>query len=144
MSAGFGLAMRAALPAWRSQGHGCAIALSSQAARRGQSLIAAYTATKAAIDGMVRALAVELAPVVRVNAVAPGIVVTEMIQEDFARQAELDWVTTEDVAERTRQRIPLRSFQSADAVAAGVAFLIGPDSRRITGEVLAVDGGMSA
>jgi NAD(P)-dependent dehydrogenase (short-subunit alcohol dehydrogenase family) len=141
---GFGLAVRAALPVWHEQGNGCAVALSSQAARRGQSLIAAYTATKAAIDGMVRALAVELAPVVRVNAVAPGIVMTDMIAEDFARQARLDRVSTDEVAERSLRRIPLRDFQSADAVAAGVAFLIGRDGRHITGEVLAVDGGMSA
>jgi NAD(P)-dependent dehydrogenase (short-subunit alcohol dehydrogenase family) len=93
---------------------------------------------------MVRALAVELAPVVRVNAVAPGIVMTDMIAEDFARQARLDRVSTDEVAERSLRRIPLRDFQSADAVAAGVAFLIGRDGRHITGEVLAVDGGMSA
>jgi NAD(P)-dependent dehydrogenase (short-subunit alcohol dehydrogenase family) len=141
---GFALAVQAALPAWRSQGSGCAVVLSSQAARRGQSLIATYTASKAALDGMVRALAVELAPVVRVNAVAPGIVMTAMIEEDFNRQADLDGLSPDDVAERTRLRIPLRRFQTPESIAGTVAFLLSTHARDITGQVLAVDGGMSA
>lgn len=141
---GFGLAVQAALPHWRANNSGCAVVLSSQAARRGQPLISAYTAAKAAVEGLVRSLAIELAPEVRLNAVAPGIVPTDMILEDFARQAALHGTTTAAVERRTLARIPLRRFQPATAVAAAVAFLISPAARDITGHVLAVDGGMSA
>lgn len=141
---GFGLAVQAALPHWRANGDGCAVVLSSQAARAGQPLISAYSAAKAALEGLVRSLAVELAPQVRLNAVAPGIVVTDMIMEDFARQAALEGVPIAAVRRRTVARIPLGRFQPAAAVAAAVAFLISPAGRDITGHVLAVDGGMSA
>ncbi|WP_228559307.1 SDR family NAD(P)-dependent oxidoreductase [Catenulispora pinisilvae] len=141
---GFGLAVSALLPQWRAAGIGRAVVLSSQAARRGQALISAYTASKAGLEGLVRALAVELAPVVRVNAVAPGIVLTPMIEEDFRRQAAAADVDPEEIARRTAQRIPLGSFQRPESVAAMVVFLLGRGAADITGQCIAVDGGMTA
>lgn len=141
---GFALAVRATLPQWKRLGDGCAVALSSQAARRGQALLAAYSASKAAVEAIVRALAIELAPVVRVNAVAPGIVLTDMIRLDFELQAKLGRLDRREVAEQALRRIPLERFQAPEAVAAAVAFLVSPAARDITGHTIAVDGGMTA
>lgn len=140
---GFALAVQAALPHWRAHGSGSAVAVSSQAARRGQPLISAYTASKAALEGLIRALAVELAPHIRLNAVAPGITLTDMITADFARQAELAHTTITDIEQRALRRIPQHRFQPPTAIAAAVTYLLSPAADSITGHVLAVDGGMS-
>jgi NAD(P)-dependent dehydrogenase (short-subunit alcohol dehydrogenase family) len=100
----------------------------SQFGARGHSL---YCASKAALDGMVRALAMELAPVVRVNAVLPGAVQTPMAEAVFADPV---------IMERLRQNYPLGIGQPAD-VAAAVEFLMSDDARWMTGQSLVIDGG---
>lgn len=100
----------------------------SQFGARGHSL---YCASKAALDGMVRALAVELAPEVRVNSVLPGAVRTPMAEAAFADPL---------IVERLRQYYPLGLGQPTD-VAAAVEFLMSEDARWITGHQFIVDGG---
>jgi NAD(P)-dependent dehydrogenase (short-subunit alcohol dehydrogenase family) len=119
------------------------INIGSQAGHQGQALVAHYCASKAAILGLTKAMAIELAPRLQVNAVCPGIVQTDMIEADFRRQATILDLDPYEIARGTLARIPLGRFQSAESVAATVAFLLSEDAADITGQVVHVNGGMT-
>jgi NAD(P)-dependent dehydrogenase (short-subunit alcohol dehydrogenase family) len=89
-----------------------------------------YNATKAAVIHLTRQLAAELAPGVRVNAVAPGIVRTQL--------ARALW---ESFEERLKQALPLGRIGEPEDIADVIAFLAGEESRWMTGQTLVVDGG---
>jgi NAD(P)-dependent dehydrogenase (short-subunit alcohol dehydrogenase family) len=89
-----------------------------------------YNATKAAVIHLTRQFAVELAPGVRVNAVAPGIVRT--------RLARGLWENAED---RLREALPLGRIGEPDDIADAITFLAGEKARWITGQTLVIDGG---
>jgi len=91
-----------------------------------------YSMSKGALVGLTRALALALAPAVRVNAVAPGLIGTEM-----------SMAIPEDVRERMVSAIPLGRMGRPEEVAETVAFLASDDSAYITGEVITVGGGRS-
>lgn len=111
--------------------------VTSIAARRGTLGHAAYAAAKAAVEGWARSLAIELAPRrVRVNCVAPGWVDTEL-SRGVARQ-----IGDEAVAGHLAS-YPLGAGTTED-VAGAIVFLLGSGARWITGQTLAVDGGLSA
>jgi NAD(P)-dependent dehydrogenase (short-subunit alcohol dehydrogenase family) len=85
---------------------------------------------------LTKALALELAPSnIRVNAVAPGFVVTPFTAESLADPAVVSWAL---------ERIPLKRLAMPEDVAAAVAFLASEESSYMTGAELAVDGGWSA
>jgi NAD(P)-dependent dehydrogenase (short-subunit alcohol dehydrogenase family) len=97
---------------------------------------AAYIASKAAVVGMTKALALDLAEFdIRVNCVVPGATETE-IWADYPADPE--------VYQQNLLLTPLRRWGLPSDVAAGVAFLSSPDAAHITGAVLAIDGGTSA
>jgi NAD(P)-dependent dehydrogenase (short-subunit alcohol dehydrogenase family) len=95
----------------------------------------ASAAAKAALEALVRALAVEWAPAITVNAVAPG-----FTRKDPGAHAALDARAFEERI----ARIPMRRLGSTEEVAAAIAFLASPAAGYITGQVLHVDGGITA
>jgi NAD(P)-dependent dehydrogenase (short-subunit alcohol dehydrogenase family) len=105
--------------------------ISSNISNFGAKAFTAYAASKSAVDGLMRCLAVELAPDVRVNSVLPGGIRTAMTEQTY-QNAEL--------VERMDATYPLGPGSVKD-IANAVKFLLGEDSRWITGQQLFVDGG---
>lgn len=120
----------------KAQGGASLVFMSSAAALTGTKGLSVYASSKAAVDGAVRAMAVELAEKnIRVNSIAAGMVQTEM------HAALLDGMSDEAVEERRRQH-PLGFGEPMD-VAMTAAFLLSDASKWITGTTMVVDGGFS-
>jgi NAD(P)-dependent dehydrogenase (short-subunit alcohol dehydrogenase family) len=118
--------------------------LTSTAGHRALGRYGAYCASKAAVERLTEQQAIELARYgIRVNAVAPGLTPTDMIDGTMARAAAVAGTDVESLAGVVRRRIPLRRFATTDDIASAVAFLAGPGADYITGQILTVDGGMT-
>ena len=111
--------------------NGRVVLVSSTAGQRGEAFHADYAATKGALISLTKSLAVECAPRLVVNCVAPGWVDTEMSWPAFGG----------DNRERIARTIPLGRIASPDDIAGPILFLCSPLARHITGEVLNVNGG---
>lgn len=120
---------------------GSVVVVTSVHARATTGGITAYAASKAALEGWVRSAALDLGPVIRVNAVAPGAINTAKLREGFARWGA---ESAEMRIAILRQRTALGRIGDPEDVAGPVSFLIGSDARFITGTVLTVDGGATA
>jgi 3-oxoacyl-[acyl-carrier protein] reductase len=105
--------------------------LSSTAGQRGEAEYSPYAASKGALIAATKSWATELAPGIRVNAVAPGWVDTDMCAEPFA----------DGGLERITAGIPLGRVASAEDIAGPVVFLASVLARHVTGEILNVNGG---
>ncbi len=110
---------------------GRVVLISSTAGQRGEAFHADYAATKGALISLTKSLAIECAPNITVNCLAPGWVDTEMCQPAFAG----------DGRERVRRTIPLGRIASPEEIAGPIVFLCSDLARHITGEVLNVNGG---
>jgi 3-oxoacyl-[acyl-carrier protein] reductase len=110
---------------------GAVVLVASTAGQRGEAMHADYAATKGAVIALTKSLAVELAPRVRVNCVAPGWVDTEMCALPFARGGRA----------RIEATIPLARVADAADVAGPIVFLCSDLARHVTGEILNVNGG---
>ncbi|MDF3888413.1 SDR family NAD(P)-dependent oxidoreductase [Cupriavidus basilensis] len=129
--------VNALAPQMIARGDGAIIFMSSIAAKRGSAMLGLYSITKAATDGAVRSLALELGPKgINVNAINPGPVRTE-----FSREAL--WGNPEQEA-RLAAGIPMRRIGEAKDVAGLAVLLASPAGRFIHGQSIGVDGGLSA
>ena len=123
---------RALLPEMIKAKSGNIINISSMWGQCGASCEVDYSASKAGLIGFTKALAKEVAPSgIRVNCVAPGFIMTEMNKRFTAEELEM-----------IREDIPLGIFGTPDHVAEAVSFMASDRSEYITGQILAVNGGM--
>ena len=109
---------------------------------RAEAKASAYAMAKAALNQFCRVLAVELAPRgILVNAIAPGFIDTEMsIRPDGVNELETEWFRHNYVE---GHHLPLKRAGRPEEIAGVAAFLAGPDSSYITGQVITVDGGLT-
>jgi NAD(P)-dependent dehydrogenase (short-subunit alcohol dehydrogenase family) len=127
---------RAVLPSMIRRHHGNIIFTASMASLFGIPLVMAYSAAKTAYLGMVRSLATEVScRGVRVNAIAPGWIDSEMMNRALKGDPER--------SSRILSRTPMKRFGTPDEIGWAATFLCSPAARFITGIVLPVDGGMS-
>jgi len=125
--------IRAVAPHLRQQHFGKIVSISAHQASRPGFGVANYAASKAALEGLTRAAAMELGSSrINVNAVAPGFVRTERMQ-----------MLPPEVIERARKHAVLGRLAEPDDVAHVVSFLCSEAARHITGQTLVVDGGLS-
>ena len=124
-------AVRAVLPHMLAEKRGCIVNISSIWGLRGGSCEAAYACTKAALIGLTRSLALELAPSgIRVNCVAPGCIETDMVR-----------CLGEETRAMLVEETPLGRLGRPEDIAEAVAFLASEKASFITGQVLTADGG---
>ncbi|MFN0317853.1 MAG: SDR family NAD(P)-dependent oxidoreductase [Burkholderiales bacterium] len=127
--------IRACVPAMKAAGAGMVVNISSMAGLTGLGTSTAYVASKGALNAMTLALARALAPTIRVNAVAPGLVDTRWHIDRFADRAGY-----EKFLGAYKASVPLAKVANADDVAAVAVWLL-EGSSHITGEIIKVDGG---
>lgn len=123
---------KACVPAIKKQASGAIVMVSSTAGQRGEANYSNYAASKGGQISFTKALASELCPKIRVNAVAPGWIETAMVRPVFE---------DEDYKQTVLNSIPLNRMAATDDIALAICFLLSDWSRHITGEVLNINGG---
>ena len=111
------------------------VAFSTVAVQTGMAYHASVAAAKGAVEGLVRSLAAELAPEIRVNAIAPSLTETQMGQP---------FLNTESKRQNAENRHPLKRVGQPKDMAAMADFLLSDDASWITGEIMQISGGMAA
>lgn len=111
------------------------VCFSTVAVGQGMPFHTSVAAAKGAVEGMVRSLAAEFAPTIRVNAIAPTITDTPLASGLLRNETMID---------KMKERHPLKRILNAQEVAAMTSFLIGDHAQSITGQIIGIDAGMSS
>jgi meso-butanediol dehydrogenase / (S,S)-butanediol dehydrogenase / diacetyl reductase len=137
--------VRAALPSLLERGGGSIVLVSSVSGLVSGTESAAYVASKAAMIGLAKSLAVDYGPRgIRANALCPGWVITPMGDESMDELAQMHGISREDAYRLATRDIPLRRPATAEEIAACCLFLAGDESSVVTGATLLADGGVTA
>ena len=123
---------KACVPAMKKRDSAAIVMVSSTAGQRGEANYSNYAASKGGQISFTKALATELCPRIRVNAVAPGWIETAMVRPVFEDEAYKQTVL---------KSIPLNRMATTDDVALSICFLLSDWSRHITGEIVNINGG---
>lgn len=123
---------KACVPAMKKRDSAAIVMVSSTAGQRGEANYSNYAASKGGQISFTKALASELCPKIRVNAVAPGWIETAMVREVF---------DDEQYKQSVINAIPLQRMATTDDIALAICFLLSDWSRHITGEILNINGG---
>jgi NAD(P)-dependent dehydrogenase (short-subunit alcohol dehydrogenase family) len=138
------LCMRFAVPEMRKAGGGAIVNISSMAGRRGLPYRIGYCSSKAGQVGMTYGMALELAPDIRVNCVAPGAVDGDRIDSVIEGQARVRGIPVEQMRKAMTDQSPLKRFVTADDIVDATLFFCSDMARSISGQVLAVNAGQPA
>lgn len=128
-------AIRQSLPALKQSPTASILLFSTVAVQTGLSFHASIAAAKGAVEGLTRSLAAELAPNIRVNAIAPSLTETPLASQ---------LINSPEKIEASANRHPLKRIGSPDEIAQLGHLLLSEDSGFVTGQIIAVDGGMSS
>ena len=131
--------IKAALAALRISG-GNIVNLASDAGLIGEHRLVVYCASKGGVVNMTRAMALDLAPTVRVNCVCPGYVDTDMVRRDGIEKSH-DPAAAE---QRIVNYAPMKRISTPEEIAMAIVYLASDEARFVTGAALAIDGGSSA
>lgn len=131
--------IRAALAALRNS-KGNIVNLASDAGLIGELGLAVYCASKGGVVNMTRAMALELAPDVRVNCVCPGYVDTDMVRRDGIERADDPAAAERAIASYA----PLKRIATPGEIATAIVYLASDDARFVTGAAFQIDGGSTA
>ena len=126
-------AIQTSLPALK-KGKGSVVLFSTVAVQQGMAFHASVAASKGAIEGLTRSLAAELAPAVRVNAIAPSLTNTPLAEGLLGNDKK---------REASEERHPLKRVGRPEEIAAMAVHLVSDRGTWITGQVIGIDGGMS-
>ncbi len=125
--------IQAYLPNLKKSSAASIVLMSTVAVQSGMPFHTSIAMAKGAIEGLTKALAAELAPAIRVNAIAPSLTHTPLADK---------FVNTPEKMEASEKRNPLKKVGTAQELAQSISFLLTQQSAWITGQILAVDGGM--
>lgn len=127
--------IRNLLPLLKNSGDASVVLFSTVAVAQGMPFHSSVAMAKGAVEGLVRSLAAELAPRIRVNALAPSLTDTPLAAKILS---------SEDKKKASGERHPLKRIGSAGDLANAAMYLLSDDSSWVTGQVIHVDGGLSA